>query len=127
MPDRHRPDRRPHPGGFIPAKTVVATDTLAAAIAGGFDVRPLIDKAGGHVLEPHRPDRNRRLQRLLALTGLVLMAMKKVKPRWGFTIIGGAAFIFLIVAFAAGAFDPTFKDWAFSLRSMPSRPWSRSA
>jgi hypothetical protein len=104
-------------GGFIPAKTVVATDTLAAAIQGGFDVRPLIDRPAD-MFSNLTGQIGSAVAALLALTGLVLMAMRKVKPLWGFTIIGGGAFMFLIVAFAAGAFDPTFKNWAFSLRTM---------
>jgi len=103
-------------GGYIPAKTVVATDTLAAAIQSGFDVRPLIDKPAD-MFGNLTGQIGTVIAAGVALLGVVLMAMKKVKPRWGLTIIGGAALIFLIVSFSAGAFDPTFKNWAFSLRS----------
>ncbi len=101
---------------LIPAKTILTTDALDKAVAAGFDMRPLL-QANDNIFATLNGQIGAVLAVLIAGAGIAGMAMKKITPRWGVFMIVAAVVVFAIMGFFSGAFDFTFKQWVYSIRS----------
>jgi MFS family permease len=103
--------------GIIPAKTILTTDALNGAVAAGFDFRPMLGP-NANVLSNTTGLIGAGIAVLGLLSGIALTAMKQISVRWGVFMVIAGIVVFAICGFFAGAFDFTFKQWAYSVRSM---------
>ncbi|MDZ4760209.1 MAG: MFS transporter [Alphaproteobacteria bacterium] len=101
---------------FLPPKTLLTTDALGAALAGGFDLRPLLETRIDF-LSTTLGQASSVVAAIAAAVIAILVAMKRLNWKLAIVLAVTVLLVFGGMAIATGTFDYTFRQWAFGLRS----------